>query len=391
MELVAHELEATVAAKTPVGMRQACKHLFAKSRACLLQRLAQIQMSLGPSSAEHVQMRAVTARPFSLVLQFQLSPAFHIEAFHLCTVPDLEAMCGKSLKLEAASQVLKALQGSVFCHLPVRVLLFSVAISCPTAPVMPLQELQVARSIAVSTEQRIRSMDAGTSLMSLFIRVATPAGGLQLALSLLYHCCAASCELKMTIGHRMRSMPDVRRGVLKGPPFTYAAVVRRQEYASTKQLTRASIAQPPTASEMLFNWSEVAACFLDCTEISEQLAHVVAFCLDVGRSPLTRVAACFLDCTEISGDGRPEISRPVQVLHSGENMPLPQATTEQLAHVVAFCLDVGRSPLTRVAACFLDCTEISGDGRPEISRPVQVLHSGENMPLPQATTVSLFF
>ena len=32
-------------------------------------------------------------------------------------------------------------------------------------------------------------MDAGTSLMSLFIRVATPAGGLQLALSLLYHCC----------------------------------------------------------------------------------------------------------------------------------------------------------------------------------------------------------
>ena len=55
--------------------RQACKHLFAKSRACLLQRLAQIQMSLGPrtcqvfdlsentpfslwqGSAEHVQMR----------------------------------------------------------------------------------------------------------------------------------------------------------------------------------------------------------------------------------------------------------------------------------------------------------------------------------------------
>ena len=32
-------------------------------------------------------------------------------------------------------------------------------------------------------------MDAGTSLMSLFIRIAPPAGGSQLALSLLYDCC----------------------------------------------------------------------------------------------------------------------------------------------------------------------------------------------------------
>ena len=40
-------------------------------------------------------------------------------------------------------------------------------------------------------------------------------------------------------------------------PVSCAAVIRRQDHASTKKLPRVSIAHPPNASEMmLFNWSE---------------------------------------------------------------------------------------------------------------------------------------
>ena len=68
--------------------------------------------------------------------------------------------------------------------------------------------------------------------------------------------------------------------------------------------------------------------------------------------------------------------------------PTTRAATRSAVEPAEETLAANQSRPGSFCADPVESTHGAGDGRPEISQPVQVLHSGENMPLPQATTVT---